>query len=129
MFLAFIGLLAAIWFSAQRPGYGRRGGKPGPGWAVELRDREYVVGKNAVVFSVRDLSGDPLRGPLVTVTVREEGGRGRTCGGFQTADGIYRADVDFPDTGLWYISVYVFLNGRSMTVEEKVLIRSGSEGY
>jgi hypothetical protein len=128
LFLAFLGLLALIWFLAERPGGRGRGREPGPGWTVELRDRDYIVGKNAVVFSVHDVSGRPLRGPLVTVTVRGHFGRGRTSGGFQTADGVYRADVDFPNAGLWDIIVYVFLNGRSVTVEERVLVRSGSEG-
>jgi nitrogen fixation protein FixH len=73
------------------------------GWNVALQTTHFKTGKNDLVFSVRDKSGNPLAHALVKVTISRPstGIYDKTYPAVILPDGRYTAMIDLPVYGTW----------------------------
>ncbi len=92
----------------------------GLGWALEAR---IEAARPVVVLTGAD--GAPLRGALVTATLRRPLGPPQTAypAFLEEAGGVYRADADLATPGQWELLLRVNANGHELTATRRVILR------
>ncbi len=92
------------------------------GWDVEVREKGFTVGKNALTLAILDKRGKPLEGASVSVTVSRPSTTAydRAYRSERIGDGSYRAVVDLPLYGYWDLKIRVVKEQDDVTYTKNI---------
>ncbi|HMK55692.1 MAG TPA: FixH family protein [Dissulfurispiraceae bacterium] len=99
----------------------RRHENEAAGWKVDVANKEFVVGKNEIILSVRDGAGDMLKDADVSIAISRPSTK-QYDNTFKAAwsAGFYKASVVCPLYGYWDLKVVILKDSRQHSYEQRI---------